>query len=68
MPGSSSMLGLRIDHALRAALETIAKKSNVNLSQACRELLREGAQARGFKLGLWDGTPSVTTGEHHEEH
>lgn len=56
MPGPSSMLGLRIDHALRAALETIAKKSNVNLSQACRELLLEGARARGFKLGLWDGT------------
>lgn len=60
MPGPSSILGVRIDRPLRAALKTIAKKSNVNLSQACRELLREGAQARGFKLGLWEGTAPTT--------
>lgn len=61
------MLGLRIDHALRSALETIAKKSNVNLSQACRELLIEGARARGFKLGLWDGK-SLTSNDNQGEH
>ena len=66
MPGPSSILGLRIDHKLRAALETIAQKSNLNLSQACRELLREGAQARGFKVGLLEETPRITKGEHHE--
>lgn len=44
---------VRLEPQLKATLTRIAKRADMSMSDAVRHLLREGAMARGYPVGLW---------------